>query len=244
MIIELNHLTRAFGSHRVLDAIDARIGFRHVLALLGASGCGKFTLLRLLAGLDVPDAGEIVIDGSPLPRDENSLRIRRARAGIVFQAFNLFPHLTALENLLLPLEKVHGMQAAEARERSREVLSRLGLKSHADKRPSALSGGQRQRVAIARALAISPSLLLLDEPTSALDPEMTGEVLDLILELRDSDTPLVLVTHEIGFAKHAADQIVFLAEGGISASQPTDEFFNAPASEVARRFLTRMLRFD
>lgn len=244
MIIELREVTKSFGSHRVLDHLTTTVSFSHVLTMLGPSGCGKSTLLRLIAGLDRPDSGEIIIDGVPLPSDPDALRRWRQQIGIVFQAFNLFPHLSALDNLLLPLEQVHRVPRQEANRRADSILERFQLTAHAQKRPAALSGGQRQRVAIARALACEPRFLLFDEPTSALDPEMTAEVLDVILHLRESSTPLLLVTHELGFARMASDHILFLSEGKIDASQPAERFFEKPASAAAARFLSRLLRFE
>lgn len=244
MIIELQDVTKSFGSHRVLDRVCARISFAHVLAVLGPSGCGKSTLLRLIAGLDRPDSGRIVIDGQPLPADESGLHAWRKRIGVVFQSFNLFPHLNAMDNLLLPLTQVHRLSEADANSQALTMLERFQLAEHAHKRPSMLSGGQRQRVAIARALACRPAFLLFDEPTSALDPEMTAEVLDVILQLRTSATPLLLVTHELGFAQEAADWVLFLEHGKIDASQAATEFFQSPATAAATRFLSRLLRFD
>jgi len=244
MIIELQKLTKSFGAHRVLDDLTCTIDFSHVLALLGPSGCGKSTLLRLIAGLDRPDSGRIVVNGRALPTDEAGLHAWRKQIGVVFQTFNLFPHLSAIDNLILPLTQVHQVPANEARERAMAMLVRFQLGDHALKRPAMLSGGQRQRVAIARALACRPTFLLFDEPTSALDPEMTAEVLDVILQLRTSDTPLVLVTHELGFAQEAADHIVFLENGKINTSQIAADFFRSPGTPVATRFLSRLLRFD
>lgn len=243
MILELDGVTKAFGTQRVLDGLNARIEFSHVLALLGPSGCGKSTLLRLIAGLDTVTAGEIRIDGDRLPSEPAELQTWRRQIGVVFQAYNLFPHLSAIDNLLLPLTEVHRVPRPEAVARASEMLERFQLGAHATKRPAELSGGQRQRVAIARALACRPKFLLFDEPTSALDPEMTAEVLDVILALRETATPLVLVTHELGFAHEAADQIAFLANGQIDACQPAADFFANPATQRAAEFLSRLLRF-
>lgn len=243
MKILLRGVTKTFGAQTVLDAVNFDVEFPHTLALIGPSGGGKSTLLRLLAGLDAPDAGEILVDGEPLPRDEERLRLHRSRIGIVFQACNLFPHLTALGNVMLPLTEVHGLDAASARDRAMDVLKRFQLAGHAAKQPAQLSGGQRQRVAIARALAVNPSFLLLDEPTSALDPEMTAEVLDVISELRESGKPIVLVTHEMGFARCSADRVAFIADGGVLECAAAAEFFANPRQPAVKQFLERILKY-
>ncbi len=243
MKIALSSVTKAFGSNRVLDAVNFESEFDHTLALIGPSGGGKSTLLRLLAGLDIPDSGSLFVNGAELPQDEGALRRYRRRAGIVFQAYNLFPHLSALENLLLPLTKVHQLGRPAALERAHAVLRRFQLQDHACKQPALLSGGQRQRVAIARALVTEPDFLLLDEPTSALDPEMTAEVLDVIDELRESGTPIILVTHEMGFARRSADLVAFVSRGGIQECASATEFFSSPQSEETKRFLEKILKY-
>ncbi|MBU6309182.1 MAG: ATP-binding cassette domain-containing protein [Planctomycetes bacterium] len=225
----------------VLDRLDLVTGDIQALVLVGPSGGGKSTLLRILAGLDVPTAGTVAFDGEPLPRDEKGLIGYRRTVGTVFQAYNLFPHLTAMQNLLLPLVHVHGLAEAEARERVREPLERFGLASHAHKRPAELSGGQKQRVAILRALVVRPRRLFLDEPTSALDPEMTGEVLDMIGELKATGTQFVLVTHEMGFARRVADEVAFIADGGCPALATPAEFFSCHEPRVVS-FLERVQR--
>jgi polar amino acid transport system ATP-binding protein len=221
----------------VLDGLDLRTGDIAALVLVGPSGGGKSTLRRVLAGLDVPQAGDVAFDGEPLPRDEAGLRAYRRTVGTVFQAYNLFPHLTAQENLILPLVHVHGLDRAAALERVREPLERFGLTAHAHKRPAELSGGQKQRIAILRALVVRPRRLFLDEPTSALDPEMTGEVLEMIAELRAAGTQFVLVTHEMGFARTVADEIAFVADGRVPAHGPAADFFDRPSDPRVRRFL-------
>ena len=243
MKVELRNVTRAFGLNRVLDDVSFEAEFAHVLALIGPSGGGKSTLLRLLAGLDRPDSGAILVDGTALERSEESLRLYRRTIGTVFQAYNLFPHLSARDNVVLPLVEVHGLSKADAAARADEVLRRFQLIAHADKQPGLLSGGQRQRVAIARALAIDPKFLLLDEPTSALDPEMTAEVLDVIAELRDLGKPIILVTHEMGFARQSADLVAFVADGGIRECAPADTFFSNPATPETRKFLEKILKY-
>lgn len=243
MKILLRGITKKFGSQVVLDSVNFEADFAHTLALIGPSGGGKSTLLRLLAGLDAPDAGEIFVNAEPLPRDEECLRLHRSRTGIVFQAYNLFPHLSALENVMLPLTAVHQLDSPSALDRAMDVLKRFGLAGHAAKQPAQLSGGQRQRVAIARALAVDPAFLLLDEPTSALDPEMTSEVLDVIAELRESGKPIILVTHEMGFARRSADRVAFVAGGGILECAGADEFFESPRQPAVRQFLERILKY-
>lgn len=243
MKILLRGLTKKFGLQTVLDAVNFEAEFAHTLALIGPSGGGKSTLLRLLAGLDAPDSGEIFVNGDPLPRDEERLRVHRSHTGIVFQAYNLFPHLSALGNVMLPLTEVHGMDASTARDRAMDVLKRFHLAEHAAKQPAQLSGGQRQRVAIARALAVDPAFLLLDEPTSALDPEMTAEVLDVIVELRESGKPIILVTHEMGFARRSADRVAFIADGGVLECAAAGEFFESPRQPAVKQFLERILKY-
>lgn len=243
MKLEIREVTKAFDGHTVLDRVTLHLEKVHTLALIGPSGGGKSTLLRILAGLEYADGGTVEVDGERVEGDEASLRRYRRTIGTVFQAFNLFPHLTALENVALPLHHVHGRSAGEARSIALEHLSRFRLESHAGKTPSQLSGGQRQRVAIARAIAIKPRLLLFDEPTSALDPEMTAEVLDVIAELRDEGRDFVLVTHEMGFARAVADQVAFLASGRIVESGRPETVFDEPGSEETRDFLSRVLRY-
>ncbi len=241
MTIVCDGVGKSFGSHHALKDLRLNAAFDHTIALVGPSGGGKSTLLRILAGLETPETGTILINGRRLLFEEKWLREHRRRVGVVFQAFNLFPHLTALDNILLPLEKVHHF--TNARDRARRVLERMRLGTHSDKKPSQLSGGQRQRVAIARALAIEPEFLLLDEPTSALDPEMTAEVLDVIADLRETGQPVILVTHEMGFARQTADLVVFLADGAVQECTEAHEFFSRPKTEGARRFLARVLKY-
>jgi polar amino acid transport system ATP-binding protein len=241
MTIECQGIGKWFGSHQVLRDVNLQAAFDHTIAFIGPSGGGKSTLLRIVAGLEHPDGGTIFLNGRRLVFEEQALSEHRRRVGVVFQAFNLFPHLTALQNILLPLEKVH--RFADARQRAHHVLQRLRLEGHADKKPSQLSGGQRQRVAIARALAIEPEFLLMDEPTSALDPEMTAEVLDVIAGLRETGQPVVVVTHEMGFARETADLIAFVADGSIRECTEAHEFFDRPRTEAARKFLARVLKY-
>ena len=242
MRLSLDALSKSFGANRVLDDVTVDFGEMRSLALIGPSGGGKSTLLRIIAGLEPPDSGSITLDGERVGSDEASLRRHRLHLGVVFQAYNLFPHLTALANITLPLEKVHGLAPAAAEELARETLRRFALADHAEKKPAELSGGQKQRVAIARAIAIKPKLLLFDEPTSALDPEMTAEVLDVIEELKNEGRDFLLVTHEMGFARHVADRVAFLSKGRIVEHAPAEQLFAAPESKECRDFLARILR--
>ena len=241
MKLDVTNLTQRFDATTVLDRLALATGEIQALVLVGPSGGGKSTLLRILAGLDVPVTGSVAFDGSPLPRDEESLRRYRKTVGTVFQAYNLFPHLSALDNLLLPLVHVHGLSHAAAVARVREPLERFQLMAHAHKRPAELSGGQKQRIAILRALVVQPRRLFLDEPTSALDPEMTAEVLEMIGELKALGTQFVLVTHEMGFAKRVANEVAFIGDGRVLAHGTADEMFNRCDEPRVRGFFARIL---
>jgi polar amino acid transport system ATP-binding protein len=243
MKLKLDAISKRFDGIPVLDAVSLDLERVHALVLIGPSGGGKSTLLRIIAGLEIPDAGGVEIDGDRVKYEEPDLLRHRRGIGTVFQAYNLFPHLSALKNITLPLEKVHGHSAVEAVEIAMRILARLQLESHAHKRPAELSGGQRQRIAIARAIAIKPRLLLFDEPTSALDPEMTAEVLDLIRELGDEGRDFILVTHEMGFARRVADQVALLAGGRIVEAGPVEQVFDRPCKTESRDFLARVLKY-
>lgn len=243
MQLEISHLSKSFGPHHVLRDLSLQCDQVNALVLIGPSGCGKTTLLRIIAGLEIPEAGTVTLNGQSLPLDESGLRQYRRTIGTVFQMFNLFPHLTAMRNLTLPLEKVHGYPLSEARELALTYLRRFQLEAHAAKTPAELSGGQRQRVAIARAMAIKPKLLLFDEPTSALDPEMTAEVLDLIAELRTEGRDLVLVTHNLGFAKVVADRVAFIADGKVRETGTPEQIFKHPQSAQCQQFLAKVLKY-
>jgi polar amino acid transport system ATP-binding protein len=234
MKLSLQEVVKRFGTHTVIDRVSLELDSVHCLALIGPSGGGKSTLLRIVAGLEYPTSGAVVLNDKQIEYHDEALLRHRRSIGTVFQAFNLFPHMTALKNITLPLEKVHGRTPDEAR---------FQLLDHAQKRPAELSGGQRQRVAIARAIAIKPQVVLLDEPTSALDPEMTAEVLELIEELKQEGRDLLLVTHEMGFARRLADRVALLSEGRIAEFGPPEQIFGAPESEVKRGFLRRVLRY-
>ncbi len=242
MKLRLAGLTKTYGERQALDEVSLEIDARS-LVLIGPSGGGKSTLLRVIAGLEAPDAGELSLNGERVVFTEAALRVHRRTMGVVFQAFNLFPHLSALKNITLPLRRVHGLGRDEAEARARETLRRFRLEDHAHHRPAELSGGQQQRVAIARAIAIKPRVLLFDEPTSALDPEMTAEVLDVIEELKSEGHEFVLITHEMSFARVAADEVVFIAEGRVKETGPAEEVFDRPRTESCREFLSRVLKY-
>ncbi|MEO8352748.1 MAG: amino acid ABC transporter ATP-binding protein [Chthoniobacteraceae bacterium] len=244
MKLSFAHLQKTFGSQTVIDDLCADFGELRALVLIGPSGGGKSTLLRLIAGLETPDHGDVILDEARIDfHHPEALREHRRHLSVVFQAFNLFPHLSAAENLMLPLQRVHGMSKTDAQNLALETLRRFRLEDHAGKRPAELSGGQNQRVAIARAIAIKPRLLLFDEPTSALDPEMTSEVLAVIEELKADGRDFVLVTHEMGFARHVADRVAVLAEGKIIEQGTPEELFDRPRTDLAQSFLARVLKY-
>jgi len=244
MNIELSNLGKKYGDTHALRGIDLKVEDSvRVLALIGPSGGGKSTLLRLLGGLETPETGTVSIGGEQLAAGEAGLLAHRRKNGFLFQAFNLFPHLSALENVMLPLTEVHGRSKSEAREVAFEGLQRFGLMDHVHKYPAQLSGGQQQRVALARAIAIRPALLLLDEPTSALDPEMTAEVLEVIEELCREGQEIVLSTHEMGFARAVADELVFLANGQVVEQAAAKRMFEHPESPVVASFFGRVMRY-
>ncbi|WP_136525998.1 amino acid ABC transporter ATP-binding protein [Geomonas ferrireducens] len=243
MRLSLDGVVKRFDGVTALDGISLSLSGARSIALIGPSGGGKSTLLRVLAGLELPDQGGVEIDGVPLPTDGESLIKYRRSIGTVFQSYNLFPHLTALENVTLPLVQAHGYAKEAADGYAMELLDRFQLASHAGKRPYELSGGQQQRVAIVRAVAIKPRFLLFDEPTSALDPEMTAEVLDLIAELRAQGRELIIVTHEMGFAKRVADHGIFLGAGRIVEEGPAAELFDTPHTAELKAFLGKVLKY-
>ena len=242
MRIELEGVTHAFADVPVLAGIDFADDVS-TLAVIGPSGGGKSTLLRIVGGLIAPTVGTVRVDGVEVPRDEEALARYRASLGFVFQDGGLFHHLTARENIALPLRTVHGLAEDKARRRADELLERFGLAAEADKRPSELSGGQRQRVAIARAVAPRPRMLLLDEPTSALDPEYTTEVLNLLRDLKDEGTRFVAVTHEMGFARHACSKVAFLCNGRLAEYGESAEVFAHPCTPELKRFLGKLLEW-
>ena len=214
------------------------------LAIIGPSGGGKSTFLRILGGLLPMDSGELMVDGDRISQNEKELIEYRRKIGFVFQKSGLFHHLTGRENIVLPLQKVHGLSEEAANKRADELLKRFGLSDDADKRPSALSGGQQQRIAIARAIAPNPKLLLLDEPTSALDPEYTVEVLNMIEDLKESGIRFIIVTHEMGFARNACDKVAFLYDGKLMEYGESKETFTSPKTAELQRFLGRLLEWS
>jgi polar amino acid transport system ATP-binding protein len=244
MKLDVASIIKTYGSQRALDDLSLTVpdGTR-CLALIGPSGGGKSTLLRHLGGLEVPDSGSVAVNGHPLPQDESSLRQFRRRNGFLFQGYNLFPHLSALENITLPLVQVQGKSPAEACEIASQNLTRFDLAAHAAKFPQQLSGGQQQRVALIRSYVAAPEILFLDEPTAALDPEMTVEVLEFVQELRRAGQEVVLCTHEMGFAKAAADLVAFVAHGKILECGPPTELFGQPRDPAVQQFLQRVLAF-
>ncbi|MGN0408418.1 MAG: amino acid ABC transporter ATP-binding protein [Bacteroides sp.] len=242
-MILVDDLKKQFGSLEVLKGVSLKIEKGEVVALLGASGSGKSTLIRCINMLEKPTSGDIWVDGelvsSYIPKKQQEYR---KKVGMVFQHFNLFPHMTILQNMMFAPMKVKGMKKQEAKELAMQLLERVGLAEKAETYPGKLSGGQKQRVAIARALAMEPEVLLFDEPTSALDPEMVKEVLDVIKELANTGITMVVVTHEMGFAKNVASRVVFLDQGVILEDSSPDEFFANPQTERARAFLGEIMQ--
>jgi polar amino acid transport system ATP-binding protein len=243
MEISVSGLVRCYGKAEALRGVDLEIPSVRTLVLIGPSGGGKSTLLRLLGGLEPADAGIIRMNGQELLMTPPAMAAWRKQRGFLFQQFNLFPHMTALRNITLPLEKVHGLTPENARTTALACLERFGLTPWVDKMPAQLSGGQQQRVGLARAIAAQPQVLLLDEPTSALDPEMTAEVLELIQELAQSGQQIILSTHEMGFARAAADHVAFVAEGQILQHGPPASLFDHPAEGLVQRFLSKVMRY-
>ena len=242
MRVELRDVRKSFDGVEVLRGVDFDADVT-ALAVIGPSGGGKSTLLRIVGGLLAPTSGTLRVDGATVDFREDSLRAYRATLGFVFQDGGLFHHLSALENVALPLRVVHGVAAEEAHARACELLERLGLAAQQDKRPAQLSGGQKQRVAIARALAARPRLLLLDEPTSALDPEYTTEVLDVVRDLKEAGTRFIIVTHEMGFARRACDNVAFLYDGRLLEYGSSERIFDHPETPELTRFLSRLLEW-
>ncbi|MEV6614218.1 amino acid ABC transporter ATP-binding protein [Streptomyces sp. NPDC051051] len=241
-LIELRDVNKYFGELHVLQDIDLTVGKGEVVVVIGPSGSGKSTLCRAINRLEPIQSGTILLDGRPLPTEGRELARLRADVGMVFQSFNLFAHKTVLQNVTLGQIKVRKADKAKAEEKARALLDRVGVADQADKYPAQLSGGQQQRVAIARALAMEPKALLFDEPTSALDPEMINEVLEVMQQLARDGMTMVVVTHEMGFARSAANRVVFMADGRIVEDRSPEEFFTDPRSDRAKDFLSKILK--
>ena len=244
-IVRMQKLNKHFGSLHVLKDIDMEITPGEVVVVIGASGSGKSTLIRCINGLEEFQAGKLVVDGNellPNGKSGKALQTIRTEVGMVFQQFNLFPHLSVIDNITLAPMKVRGWSQSDALDTAKRLLERVGISDQADKYPSQLSGGQQQRVALARALAMEPRLMLFDEPTSALDPEMIGEVLDAMRELAKEGMTMVIVTHEMGFAREVADRVIFIHKGEITEQGPPEKLFDMPQHERTQSFLARVLK--
>ena len=240
-MIEVKDLRKSFGDLQVLKGISETINEREVVCVIGPSGSGKSTFLRCLNLLEEPSGGEIFLDGKKINDPSVNIDEIREKLGMVFQGFNLFPHMTVLDNLTLAPIKVKGMEKNAAEEKARKLLETVGLADKAEKYPASLSGGQKQRVAIARALAMDPEIMLFDEPTSALDPEMVGEVLNVMKDLAEKGMTMVIVTHEMGFAREVADRVFFIDEGIILEQGTPTELFGNPQHERTKNFLSKVL---
>jgi polar amino acid transport system ATP-binding protein len=240
-VIELRGVTKAFGELEVLKGIDLSVAEHEAVALIGASGSGKSTILRCIDLLNEIDDGDIYLDGEVITDPSVDEVAVRRKLGLIFQAYNLFPHLTVLQNVVLGIHKGHDVPKAEAEEKARELLAHFGMAGREDDRPERLSGGQQQRVAIARAFATRPRAMLLDEITSALDPELVGDVLRTVRELRDEGVTMILATHEMGFAREVADRVGFLHEGRLLEVGPPEQVLTDPQQPETRKFLARLL---
>ncbi len=248
VVVEVKGLCKNFKENQVLNGIDIQIKKGDVVAVVGPSGCGKSTFLRCLNLLEIPTSGEIIFEGeyvfdgnAPKNKISKDLNLHRQKTGMVFQQFNLFANLTILQNITLAPMKLKKLSKEEAEEKALALLDKVGLKDRANDYPSALSGGMKQRVAIVRALAMEPEVMLFDEPTSALDPEMVGEVLSVMTELAKEGMTMVVVTHEMGFAKSVANRVIFIDEGVIKEEAPPEEFFEKPKNERLKEFLSKVL---
>ena len=240
-LVVIENVEKHYGDFHALKHVNLTVNKGEVVVVIGPSGSGKSTLCRTINRLETITSGEIRIDGKKLPEEGKQLAALRADVGMVFQSFNLFSHKTILQNVTLGPIKVRGLSSADAEKQARALLTRVGVEAQADKLPAQLSGGQQQRVAIARALAMKPKVMLFDEPTSALDPEMINEVLDVMVNLAAEGMTMVVVTHEMGFARKAADRVVFMADGEIVEEAPPEEFFAHPKSDRAKDFLSKLL---
>ena len=240
-VIRVEGLTKSFGQLQVLRGINCSVEASEVVCVIGPSGSGKSTFLRCLNGLEEASGGRVVVHGVSVHDNSTDIDTLRSEIGMVFQRFNLFPHMTVLENITLAPSKVRGVSAEESRGRARELLVKVGLLDKIDAYPNQLSGGQQQRVAIARALAMQPAIMLFDEPTSALDPEMVGEVLSVMQTLAEEGMTMVVVTHEMGFARRVANRVLFMDEGMLVEEGTPEEIFDQPREERTRRFLSNIL---
>lgn len=241
ILLDVKGLEKSFGGNQVLNGITTQIRKGEVVAIIGPSGCGKSTFLRSLNLLEVPTGGQILFEGTDITDKSVNVDKMRQKIGMVFQQFNLFPHLTIKKNIMLAPEKLGLMSREEASEKADELLERVGLPDKAESYPSQLSGGQKQRIAIARAMAMNPDVMLFDEPTSALDPEMVGEVLEIMKELAQTGMTMVVVTHEMGFAREVATRVMFIDDGKIQEENTPAEFFSNPKNQRLKDFLSKVL---
>ena len=241
-MIEFRDVHKHFGPLHVLRGINLTVNEREVVVVIGPSGSGKSTMIRTINRLEPIDSGTLVVGGIKVHERDVDVNALRRDVGMVFQSFNLFPHLTAAENIMLAPMKVRGFSRRDARERAQRLLEKVGIPEKADVHPARLSGGQQQRVAIARALAMEPKIMLFDEPTSALDAEMIREVLDVMRDLASEGMTMLVITHEVGFAREASNRVIFMDEGRIIEASPTAEFFQNPREERARQFLSKVIK--
>lgn len=240
VLIEIKNLKKSYGDHVVLDGINTTIKKGEVIAIVGPSGCGKSTFLRSLNKLERPEAGEIVFEGTDILDKKTNINKVRQKIGMVFQQFNLVPNKTVLQNIMLAPMKLKGVSADDSKNRAMELLERVGLLEKAEAYPDSLSGGQKQRIAIARTMAMNPDVILFDEPTSALDPEMVGEVLEIMRELARDGMTMIVVTHEMGFARDVASRVIFIDQGNIREDSAPEEFFGNPKNERLKEFLSKV----
>lgn len=240
VLIEIKNLKKSYGDHVVLDGINTTIKKGEVIAIVGPSGCGKSTFLRSLNKLERPEAGEVIFEGTDILDKKTNVNKVRQKIGMVFQQFNLFPNKTVLQNIMLAPMKLKGLSAEDSKNRAMELLKRVGLLEKAEAYPDSLSGGQKQRIAIARTMAMNPDVILFDEPTSALDPEMVGEVLEIMRELARDGMTMIVVTHEMGFARDVASRVIFIDQGNIREDSAPEEFFENPKNERLKEFLSKV----